>query len=318
MATESFIISGDVNVQVTIAENPDGTLTFTVAVLDTNGTIGDLNAIFFDLADDSRTSSLSIVDGSAGYTNLDGSTGDTVENVFDEDSVRKVDNYTNMNGEVIKDAGLFDAGIQFGSQGIATDDVQVATFTLAASDGPLTLADFSLQDFGVRLTSVGDIDGSRDGSLKLGGTSPEFPEDPPPPPPGPVCDDFLFVESNSTFNPPFLPGQTDDALEGGATSVLANDIGAMTVTSVNGVLLGADDFIIVEGTNGGWLKMYADGTVDFAVNIEGQAPATFGNVSPDGVAMTEFVYTTDNGLENILCVTVTGLGDDGGGGTGGF
>ena len=54
MASSTFIIAGDVNVSVTITE-VDGSLQFDVNVLDDTGMIGDLNALFFDLADDSLT-----------------------------------------------------------------------------------------------------------------------------------------------------------------------------------------------------------------------------------------------------------------------
>ncbi|MDO7706673.1 MAG: hypothetical protein MUQ12_05945, partial [Loktanella sp.] len=167
MSSASFTILGDVNVEVTITEVIDPVtgltnLEFQVNVLDDTGSIGDLNALYFDLANDGVTDSLS-VEGD-----------DVTGSAFKVDGVSKIDSYTNMNGEVIKDLGRFDGGVQFGTAGIGTDDIRSTTFTLSSDDTSLSLSDFSLQDFGVRLTSVGEEDGSRDGSLKLGDTAPDL------------------------------------------------------------------------------------------------------------------------------------------------
>lgn len=171
MESMTFVIEGEVNVQITVTEMGDGTLKFDIAVLDDTGSIGDLNGIFFDLADDSITDGLSV-------------TGDDVtETAFKADGVTKVDSYVNMNGEVVKEYGKFDAGIQFGTAGIGTDDIRETSFILSSDTGDLSLTDIAEQDFGLRLTSVGEEGGSRDGSLKLGGTAPEEDPDIPPPPP---------------------------------------------------------------------------------------------------------------------------------------
>lgn len=294
MASDSFIIAGDVNVQITLTELPDGSIQFDVEVLDVTGSIGDLNALYFDLYDDTLTNSLSVV-------------GDDVTGeAFKVDGVTKVDNFTNMNGEVVKDLGKFDGGIQFGTQGIGTDDIRSTSFVLTSDAGPLTLADFSMQDFGVRLTSVGAEGGSREDSLKLGGTAPEL-EGEDPEPPAPVCDDTATFTFQNEFNP-VIPGidfPTDqtDTFE---FNLLANNDDASSITGVTGGNIG----VAVDGSDGGSIIFYADGSFDFsAAGTDGVND--FDNLVGSGdTAMTEFEYTMDNGETTLLCVTVTGI--DGG------
>lgn len=160
MAQTTFTIEGDVNVQVVVTENGDGTLNFQVDVLDETGSIGDLNGLFFDISNDS------LVDG------LVASGDDVTETAFNANKITKVDGYNNVNGEVAGDYGKFDGGVQFGTQGIGTDDIRSTSFTLSHADQGLTLDDILSQDFAIRLTSVGEEGGTRDDSLKLGGEAP--------------------------------------------------------------------------------------------------------------------------------------------------
>lgn len=296
MSSASFTILGDVNVEVTITEVIDPVtgltnLEFQVNVLDDTGSIGDLNALYFDLANDGVTDSLS-VEGD-----------DVTGSAFKVDGVSKIDSYTNMNGEVIKDLGRFDGGVQFGTAGIGTDDIRSTTFTLSSDDTSLSLSDFSLQDFGVRLTSVGEEDGSRDGSLKLGDTAPDL---------TPVevlaiaNDDKLVVQEDESFN---FDGF--DFLDNGATSLLANDTfdgGAYTgqVTDINGAPF-VDGQVIV-GSNGGYLLVSSNGDVDFSSSDE------FGNndfayLGQDEVGTTTFEYAIDGGSMATLTVDVIGIDD---------
>ena len=292
MATGTFIIHGQVDVSVTITE-VDGTLQFTVEVLDDTGQIGDLNALFFDLLDDSLTSGL-IVTGA-----------DVTGVALNADSVTKVDNYTNMNGEVIKDLGRFDGGVQFGTAGIGTDDIRTTTFTLSHDSQPLTLADVSLQDFGVRLTSVGTEDGSRTDSLKLGGTAPEFNDDPR------TSDDTFTVTEGEGDNP---PGIYDIGADGFEFNVLANDgpdgtayVG--TVATVNGEL---NTETYVEGSDGGSIIIFADGRIDFSY-YDNSGNNDFAALNDGQTAATTFTYGTDDGTEHMLTILVTGEGTDGSG-----
>ena len=292
MATGTFIIHGQVDVSVTITE-VDGTLQFTVEVLDDTGQIGDLNALFFDLLDDSLTSGLTV-------------TGADVTGVaLNADGVTKVDNYTNMNGEVIKELGRFDGGVQFGTAGIGTDDIRTTTFTLSHDSQPLTLADVSLQDFGVRLTSVGTEDGSRTDSLKLGGTAPEFNDDPR------TSDDTFTVTEGEGDNP---PGVYDIGADGFEFNVLANDgpdgtayVG--TVATVNGEL---NTETYVEGSDGGSIIIFADGRIDFSY-YDNSGNNDFAALNDGQTAATTFTYGTDDGTEHMLTILVTGEGTDGSG-----
>lgn len=295
MASTTFTITGAVNVAVTITEMIDGSLKFDLKVLDDTGSIGDLNALYFDLANDSLTDGL-VVDGA-----------DITGEVFKTDSVTKVDSYTNMNGEVIKDLGKFDGGVQFGTSGIGTDDIRETSFTLSHHTATLSLADFSLQDFGVRLTSVGEEGGSRDGSLKLGGTSPEFVE-------GPTVvanTDTLTVNEDASFNAPDF----FDFLDSGASSVLANDTSdgnaySGGITSVNG---SADNVgQVIEGSNGGSIILYADGSFDFSAS-GADGVNDFDALAAGETATTSFTYGIEGGgADGILTVNILGLNDGGG------
>ena len=165
----SFRLEGEVSVFVAVTQTTDGTLRFTVEVDGSGGQTADINGLFFDLPDESLVDGL-MADGA-----------EITKTVFDYDNVDNLGGGVNIKGDLVNDTDLFDAGVRFGTSGMAKDDIQFTEFTLSQEGGPLTLADIAGMDFGVRLTSVGDIDGSRDGSLKLGGTAPELePERPGP------------------------------------------------------------------------------------------------------------------------------------------
>ncbi|MCK0119715.1 VCBS domain-containing protein [Loktanella sp. F6476L] len=304
----SFTLEGQVNVSITITE-VDGNLQFDLQVLDDTGEIGDLNAIYFDLFDDSLTGGLSV-------------TGDDVTGTaFKVDGVTKVDNFTNMNGEVVKDYGKFDGGVQFGTQGMSTDDIRSTSFTLSHETVDLTLADFNLQDFGARLTSVGTEDGAREDSLKLGGTAPEVPEGPTEPTEAAVDDTMTVLETAG-----FGRGDTFDFLDSGEASILANDLGDCddpytgSVVSMNGTTIDPMSTqstpTIIAGDNGGMLQITADGAINFSADsVDGTN--TFAALNDGESAVTNFVYTLEGGSTATLEVTVNGIGTDGGGGGGG-
>ncbi|MEO3414564.1 hypothetical protein AAFO92_07925 [Roseovarius sp. CAU 1744] len=290
MSTLSFTLHGDVNVSITVTELDDGTLKFDLEVLDDTGSIGDLNAIFFDLAGDIDPTGLA-------------ATGDDVTGMkFKEEGVTKIDNYTNINGEVVNEYGKFDSGIQFGTAGIGEDDIRETSFILSHSDMALTIDALLGQDFAARLTSVGAEDGSREDSLKLGGESPTEPDpdtDPEPDPVNVANDDVLTVSETETFS----SGGSTDNLDSGASSVLENDTtdgfdytGVVTGTNESPDNIGE----IVIGSNGGLLIMYEDGTVDFSANGE------FDDLFDGEVAQTEFTYEIEGGDTATLTVNVWG------------
>ncbi len=288
MSTLTFTLEGDVNVSITITEQEDGTLKFDLAVLDDTGSIGDLNAIFFDIAEGIDPDGLMV-------------TGDDVTGVkIKEDGVTKVDNYTNINGEVVNEYGKFDSGVQFGTSGIGEDDIRETSFTLSHSDMALTIDALLGQDFAARLTSVGAEDGSRDGSLKLGGESPTEPDPDPDPDPVHVAnDDSMTVMETEGFSRDGSP----DALDGRAISVLENDTtdGFDYTGLVEGVGGSAENIgVEIMGSDGGLLIMYEDGTVDFSANGE------FEHLGQDEVAQTTFTYEIEGGDMATLTVNVWG------------
>lgn len=165
MDSMTFDILGSVGLRVTMTEQADGSLRFDL--VNQGAQVGDLRGLFFDTNDAALLSTLSVM-------------GSQVTKVASgDDSVVNLGNGVNMQG-----VDAFDFGVAFGTAGIGKDDIQSTSFTLRSSAGALDLDDFAGVDFGVRFTSVGDLGGSRDGSLKLVGSSPdpvaEPPIDPPP------------------------------------------------------------------------------------------------------------------------------------------
>lgn len=313
---EFFIDGGGVSVKVTVQENMDGTLSFNFHVVQPDeegylGQIGELNGVFFDLLGDQENSTFTAVTDDG--TPLDLTSG--------EESVSNLGGGINMNGEVIKEDGAYDVGIVTDETGLGNGDTQDITFTLSA-DYPLTLADIEGMDFGLRLTSVGDPEGERDGSLKLSGTAdPEEPpvdDEPPgdePPADDPTgtndaLDDLIFADEDQLFD-----GFAEAFQIGGPTTILANDVtdnpdGTTSayegqVVESEGVTMEGEDFIIVPGSNGGLLKIYPDGTVDFSANGE------FDALNDTETADTEFSYMIEGG--DMATVTVRVFGFDGGG-----
>ena len=229
----------------------------------------------------------------------------------DEGSVSNLGGGINMNGEVIKEAGKFDVGVVLAETGLGGDDVQDITFTLDA-DTDLTLEDVSLQDFGLRLTSVGEPDGPREGSLKLGGES-EEPVIEEPEGVNIANNDFFVVDEDEGFN-------TDGSFD---FNILANDEAELegTTTAYDGQVTSAqgsgesqtvaEDAIIVPGTNGGLLMVYPDGSVDFSANGE------FNELAELEQVQTTFEYEIEGGDLATIIVQIDGIGDGGGEGGGG-
>jgi len=151
---------------LTVTELEGGVLSVVLDVDESAGTTGDARAIYFNLTDNTEITGLTI--------NVDDANSDVgdvdTDMVQDIDSVRYVEERdTSINGEVLKENdGKFDVGIEFGSSGIGKDDVQHMEFTLSA-DTALSIDTFDFTTIGFRATSVGDVDGSRNDSLKLTG-----------------------------------------------------------------------------------------------------------------------------------------------------
>jgi len=118
------------------------------------------------------------------FLNLDGFTGSLAEDDFYEpdtghpyyisDTIISNDSVNSTGGgNTIRPAGDFDVGIEFGTPGIGTDDIQEARFYLYNYGGSLTLDhlvdetdDMGLL-FAARFTSVGPDGSDRTGSSKI-------------------------------------------------------------------------------------------------------------------------------------------------------
>lgn len=325
METLSFDLIDErtgLNVNVTVTDEGDGTLTFDLEVHSESGSIGDLNGLFFDLANDNLVGALK-VEG-------DDVTGQSLAT----DSVTKVDGYNNINGEIKNEYGSFDAGIQFGTQGIAEDDIRFTTFTLSyENDGhSLTLDDILGQDFAVRLTSVGEENGDRNDSLKIGGTAEgEVIEETPSDdtsgtddgaPTGETggtddgtptgdqsvnvaTDNSLFVSNKETFG---APDELDDDL----LTILDDDttdefMYEGVVVAANGIELSSTDpsnSIVVDGSNGGQLMITEDGQLDFSANGD------FNNLDEGQTVDTLFTYQIEGGSTATITVQVFGDTDE--------
>ncbi|MBE9038213.1 hypothetical protein [aff. Roholtiella sp. LEGE 12411] len=161
----------DTQVKFTLDDQIAGTgkVQFKVDFLSTgNNAIADIRGVFFNILNDSLLTGLQVVGtditaskfGAAGTINSIGSSSN------------------NLNGG----GGYFDAGVEIGQEGIGNGkgDIQSTTFTLSHSSQVLTLAQFSEQNFGVRLMSVGSGN-SRGGSSKLKGQATYYTPTPPPP-----------------------------------------------------------------------------------------------------------------------------------------
>lgn len=116
--------------------------------------IGDLRGIFFDLVDDGLLAGLTVM-------------GDDVTG-FMTGSVINLGGGNNLNG-----GGTpcpCDVGVDIGTPGIGSDDIQSTVLVIGHDTMSLDLSDFAEQLAGARLTSVG---AGRNGSSKLSGVVPE-------------------------------------------------------------------------------------------------------------------------------------------------
>ena len=174
-------------IKVTISETDvPGELKFTIS--QSGPVVGDLRGLFIDSIESLAAGSLTVVD--AVYTYASGAQWhlDTAGEVgsldfrSDEGSIVNLGGGANMSGALGTSGDGYDFGMEIGLEGIGNkgtyddgtkiaDDIRAIEFTLQGAT--LSLDDFLGVDIGVRLTSVGLEGGSRTGSLKLTGTTPE-------------------------------------------------------------------------------------------------------------------------------------------------
>lgn len=211
----TFVLPGGTGVPgvEVMAVEDGGALKFTVKVLTAGGLIGDLRGLFFNVNSASKLAGLTVTGDGGKVTEY--RTGNVID----------LGNGANMLGK----AKPFDVGLEFGTQGIGKDDIQTASFTLSSTANDLTLDDIAHTLFGARLTSVGQIGGSRADSAKLTVTAPAAPD---------AHDDAygIFEDGQDGLNDPSTVPQ------GVKFEVLANDTDAdgdkLAVTHVEGALHG--------------------------------------------------------------------------------
>ena len=228
-----FVIPGagkSPGVEVTAVETENGTLTFTVDVLNDSLKTADLRGLFFQLADESKLAGMKFA-----QVNGDPITGFQAK----ANKVTDLGNGNNMNGAV---KSGFDVGLAFGHEGIGKGKFDVTdpvTFTLSNTAGNLTLDDIAQTQFGARLTSVGSPSGARDGSEKLLFTAPAAPDA--------KADSYTIFEDNAS-------SLTDprSSTSGVVFKVLANDTDAdgntLTITNLAGLTVGKTITTAMGGT----------------------------------------------------------------------
>lgn len=156
-ATASPFTGSPLSVSVSVDDAIDpGNLVITLEVIGTQ--TGDLRGFFAHVSDESLLPGLSVT-----------GTGVT-DSQFSANDVINLGGGNNLNG-----GGTpceCDLGVEIGTSGIGSDDIQMVVLTLSHVSQNLDVSLFQEQDFGVRATSVGPLGGSRDGSSKLSGTIP--------------------------------------------------------------------------------------------------------------------------------------------------
>lgn len=267
---------------VTITEQLDGTLLFTIDNLnDADNQIGDIRALFFDVSNDNLLGTLSV-------------SGDDVTEFVQDGDVSNMGNGATSSG--VPDSP-YEVGVEIGTAGAAENDIQTTSFVLSTSlEGGLTLDDIALESFFVRQTSVGDADGSRDGSDKLYGDAP-YPVN--------AIDDVVDVTEDTTVSGNVFANDIDEDA-GDADNDGIPD--RLTVVAVNGDGTAVGASVPVGGSNSGvTITIAADGS--YIVNAEDADHLAEGETFSDTVT-----YSVDDGNGGsdtaTITVNVTGVNDE--------
>ena len=217
--------------------------------------------------------------------------------------------YTDVN--MLGTGETYDAGIAFGTAGIGKDDIDYTTFTLKG----LSLDDLDTLSFGVRATSVGTEDGTRDGSVKLTGTF-DVTEINTNSPPVAVADSN---GSDAVIEAGVNPGNTSFPGDPSATgNVLTNDtdVDAGDSKTVVGVQAGTASGPISSGVGNtitgtyGTLTLAADGSWTYALDNTDEDT----NALAQGQAASDvFAYTIIDSQgatsTTTLTIGITGTND---------
>lgn len=158
-ASASSFTGDPLTVDLVIDDESDpGNLVITLEIAD-GGPTGDLRGFFAQIGDESLLAGLSV-------------TGEYVtDDRIAANRIRDLGRGANLNGG--GSPCPCDIAVEFGNPGIGKEDLQAVMFVLSHSTETLTTSLFDGQTFGVRVTSVGDWDGCREGSSKLVGVVPE-------------------------------------------------------------------------------------------------------------------------------------------------
>ena len=244
-----FTIPGEPDVIVLVEEvEIDGktSLQFTVSVDESGGLTADLRGLFWDVTDESVLGGLMATGA------------DVTDDLYAANAVKDLGNGANLNGAITSKGMAFDAGVEIGTQGIGEDDIQSTTFVLSG-DGDLTLDMIAGMRFGVRLTSVGEIDGDRSGSTKT----------------------EVVIGNPSVANDDAYTADEDTVITG---NVLLNDTDA------------DDDVLVVTGatllTGEGDLVVNADGTFEFIPATGFTGEVTFEYTITDNAGSTACAMAT--------------------------
>ncbi len=281
----TFIIDGKVDTEVTVTELNDGSLQFDLRVLET-GKNGDLRALFFDLKGfDANTDGLSVA-------STDEFSGDVTDHAFGEGGVNNLGRDANVRGNVTREFGKFDVGVEFGRPGFRRDDIQETSFVLSYEFGDLSLDMLSMADFGIRYTSVGNFGSNfRFRDDKAGAVSGGVAEN-----------DDLAVTENEMASVNILANDTN----GGTnlvSGVVDGDGAAFTATTA-----GFEHTIVVNGLELGVMTISSDGIASFDANGADAVSLEDGEQLAFSVSYT--TTATDGSLATAqVDVTVTGVAD---------
>lgn len=263
---------------VTVNEQADGSLSFTISNTgDGDNLIGDLRALFLDVADDGLLGSLAV-------------SGSDITEFDQSGSVTNLGNGATVSG--VPD-GPYEIGIEFGTAGAAGDDIQSTSFTLSSSLRGLTLDDIALGGVAVRQTSVGEEGGDRSASDKLYGFTP-FAVD--------AFDDAAATAENGSAAGNLFANDVDlDAADADADGIADG----ATVTAVDGDSGLVGQTVVLDG--GATVTVNADGS--YLLDAGGADSLSVGET----VAQT-FTVSVDDGNggsdDAAFTVEVTGVNDD--------
>lgn len=191
-----FTLPGLPGVEITATE-VGGTIEFTIDVIDSATSTGDLRALFFHI-DPEELPGLTVTSSEPLLTEW------RVEN----NNVIDLGDGANLNGKV---KGGFDVGLEWGTPGGKKDDINYEVkFALSNGTGDLTLDDLGGMLFGAKLDSIGGPGGPRGSTSKLTTVAPFAPD---------AVDDVKNIHEDGAPDAD-SPSKTPAAIE---IDVLAND-----------------------------------------------------------------------------------------------